>query len=338
MVLLTRQQGLHLPTGNLATAYLPWENPLKNVAFHISEMLKCKKDMTEWELLNLGQHIELNTIYALLENPDNQHYFTDGSVDPETGTAGAAAVAVTRSEAGYNETELLLKIDSTVGSMITELVAIKAVLAHCKLIRERRNKVHFYTDFLRAIYAIQNLPPTDNAEIINSIIGDISTLTKDRELHIHWLLSHAGIDFNDKANNVACRARTAGKICTNTPSRSSALTNIKKAIKVLWLDELNYDNKSAWLQHRDINPELTPAKYPTMARNTQVLCTRLKTGGLNYCYRHDETTCDYCQGAYSQFSAHHYLITCPITSKHFLPLREKLTNKEIDLPHDEKGA
>ena len=69
--------------------------------------------------------------------------------------------------------------------MITELVAIKAALAYYKL--SKCKKVHIYMDSLCAIYAIQNLPPKENIEIINNIIQDIAVITVDRELYIHPL-------------------------------------------------------------------------------------------------------------------------------------------------------
>ena len=221
--------------------------------------------------------------------------------------------------------------------MITELVAIKAALAHSKLYPDKRKKVHIYTDSLCAIHAIRNFPPKDNVELINDIIHDITIITRDRKLHIHWLPSHTGIYYNDKADEAANRARTDGKPCPINPSLSSVFSNIKTAIRNQWLKELDYDKSRSWRHYREINPKYTAATFTIKPRNLQVLCTRLKTGGLNYCYMHEETTCEYCQGAYGHFSAGHYLVTCPITSKHCQPLREMLSDEEINLPPAEQG-
>ena len=163
---------------------------------------------------------------------------------------------------------------------------------------------------------------------------DITVITGDRKLHIHWLPSHTGIHYNDKADEAANRARTDGKPCPINPSLSSVFSNIKTAIRKQWLKELEYDNSISLRLYRDINPNYTATTFIITSRNLQVLCTRLKTGGLIYCYMHEGTTCNYCQGA---FSASHYLVTCPITSKHCQPLREMLSNEEIDLPPAKQG-
>ena len=134
MIHLSQELGLQYPTSEAAVNYLPWTNPLENVTFYITELPESKKDLTEDELSTIGQTIEINKIKPLLADPDNQHYFTDGSVDPDTGTAGAAVLAVFRTNDNLIDKEILINIDTTVGSMITELVAIKAALAHSKTI------------------------------------------------------------------------------------------------------------------------------------------------------------------------------------------------------------
>ena len=72
----------------------PWTNPLQNVNFHIDLIDKPKKSLTPEEKNNLKTYIENNVINPNINNESNLNIFTDGSIDQQNKTAGAAAIFV----------------------------------------------------------------------------------------------------------------------------------------------------------------------------------------------------------------------------------------------------
>ena len=83
--------------------------------------------------------------------------------------------------------------------------------------------------------------------------------------------------------------------------------------------------------YRGLNPSFSKPVIPNVTRIQQVLLARLRTGSLNYCYQHEATKCDYCEGDFGDFNMEHYLIECPITSESCQSLRETLSNEEMSL-------
>ena len=144
---------------------------------------------------NLKIHIENNIINPNVDNELNLNIFTDGSVDQQNKTAGAAAIFISKpinntirphtdtflhniknipdyfcEDSTSNETldhlyqDLQYKCPPRSGSMVTGLIAIKKALetANDPPYSNTKQNIFLYTDSLSAIYAIQNVPPKDN--------------------------------------------------------------------------------------------------------------------------------------------------------------------------------
>ena len=170
----------------------PRTNPLQNINFHTDLIDKPKNSLTLEEKNNLKTHIENNIINPNVDKKLNLDIFTDGSVEQQNKTAGAAAIFILKpiddtsrphidtflhsiknipdyfcEDNSTNETldhlyqDFQYKCPPRSGSMVTELIAIKKALetAYDTPYSDSKQNTFIYTDSLSAIYAIQNFPP-----------------------------------------------------------------------------------------------------------------------------------------------------------------------------------
>ena len=92
--------------------------------------------------------------------PGSAVYFTDGSVDPESGTTGAAAVT--------GGTQLSSRTSDHCSSLQTELVAILHALEQAQCRPEAMVIAH--TDSRAALQVLQQPHPSDDVRLITSIL------------------------------------------------------------------------------------------------------------------------------------------------------------------------
>jgi ribonuclease HI len=145
-----------------------------------------------------------------VEFPRAVQIYTDGSLDPEMGLAGASAIIPV---AGISHEAQISDFASTV---TTELVGIELAL---KASGGSDRVVH--TDSLNAIRKIADRDPQ------NSLVVSIQALLVDREHNgnsttLHWEPSHVGIPSNEKADRAALKAAKVAvinRVCPNSTSQ-----------------------------------------------------------------------------------------------------------------------
>ena len=168
----------------------PWEPP---VAEFTATPLPASK------ALCIPQEMQQRALMAMEEitEPGGAVYFTDGSVDPEHGTSGAAAVT--------GGTQLSWRTSDHCSSLQTELVAILHALEHAH--RRPGATVVIYTDSLAALEVLQQPHHSDNVRLVTSILGSLQSLVaQGRRARLHWTPSHVEIRGNEAADETAKRA------------------------------------------------------------------------------------------------------------------------------------
>ena len=130
-------------------------------------------------------------------------YFTDGSVDPETGRTGAAIVT--------GEEVFSWRTSDGCSTIQTELVAIAAALDHAQ--RQPGQDITIFSDSLTALQALRDREPKDNVRLITHTQSRLKSLADDgRTVTLAWIPSHVGVPGNERADEGAKSALTHDRI------------------------------------------------------------------------------------------------------------------------------
>ncbi|XP_076042218.1 uncharacterized protein LOC143026105 [Oratosquilla oratoria] len=149
-----------------------------------------------------GNDLRHHTLMAVarMSEPGGAIYYIDGSVDPESGRTGAAAITA--------ETELLERTPDYCFTLQTELVAIHLGLEHTQNREEATVVLH--TDSRTAWQVLQQPRPSSNVGLVTAILGSLQSLTaQGRRVRLHWMPSHVGVRGNESADVAARRAAGA---------------------------------------------------------------------------------------------------------------------------------
>ena len=169
----------------------PWEPPLAKIS--IMETSGPKKTYDPIVLKQMA----LETIQSITPS-ESITYFTDGSVDQHSHTAGSAFVV--------NRENLKVRTSDTSSTLQTEAVAIQEALNHALI--QHNSHVVIHTDSLAAINILSQDVPRDNINLITSIIVLLRRLkAQNREVILNWVPSHIDIIGNERADREAESAR-----------------------------------------------------------------------------------------------------------------------------------
>lgn len=162
-----------------------------------------------------------------ISKDDTVHYFTDGSVDPEAESTGAAVWSTVFSG--------MWRTSNSCSTTQTELVAISKALEHATL--QHYSSIAIHTDSRAALQAIQKTKPQDNIFLITTCQAYLQRLRQlNTDVVIHWIPSHVGVQGNDNAD---LAAKTATKLfnvqLTVHPSRSQLIKKSKQVLSQLKL-------------------------------------------------------------------------------------------------------
>merc|ERR1712212_609673 len=139
----------------------------------------------------------LETIQSITPS-ESITYFTDGSVDQHSHTAGSAFVV--------NRENLKVRTSDTSSTLQTEAVAIQEALNHALI--QHNSHVVIHTDSLAAINILSQDVPRDNINLITSIIVLLRRLkAQNREVILNWVPSHIDVIGNEWADREAESAR-----------------------------------------------------------------------------------------------------------------------------------
>ena len=283
--------------------YPPWENI--GTLFKYTQLPKAKEQCSLTELKNAAI-IAINNA----EQPGSTVYYTDGTVDPDTETTGAAVYS--------NNFTGSWRTTNTASTMQTELIAIKQALLHS--ITNEVGPVTIHTDCKSAVQALQSIKIKEN----KSLIMDIQSLlyqhkNVNRQVTINWIPSHIGILGNDKADELAKSTKYINNVQIKIqPTTSQIKSMMAPAIKTNMNDEIkhhaNQGSPSAnwYIQATELIPHAITKNTP---RELAVVIHRLRLGykatwqiieGIN-------KPCNYCDEN-TDLPLLHYLLECPHTA------------------------
>ena len=202
----------------------PWEK--KSVQFSFTKLPRAKENCTMHEL-RAAATIAINEAGS----QNCTVFYTDGTVDPDSNTSGAAV---------YSDTYTACwRVSNNASTMQTELAAIRETLRYS--ISEGQGDITIHTDCKSALLALQQAKIKDNKELIH----DINNLLRqhhitDRKVHINWIPSHIGIPGNEKADELAKTTKYIDRVqITLQPSRQQ----IKRLIKPITRHSISEDVK-----------------------------------------------------------------------------------------------
>lgn len=197
-----------------ATHYTPRPPWSPKLFHHTINLPTHKKAHTTREEL---RGIALESVYS---HPTSlEHYYTDGSVQQDVQTAGAAFTC----NAGSGK----VRLTNGASTLQTELVAIKSALEHALTHSDKGIVIH--TDSKTAIQALANPHVKDNIFLTTSVLKLMQELSgRGRSVSLNWIPSHVGIVGNERADILAKEAAASLTVDITIPK---SLSQLKRLIK-----------------------------------------------------------------------------------------------------------
>ena len=282
----------------------PWES--LGVKYNYTSLPRSKELCSVEELKNAAR-----TAMNQAERPGDKIYYTDGTVDPDTNTTGAAVYS--RNFTGSWRTS------NSASTMQTELIAIKEALKHS--IQNQNENITIHTDCKSAMQALQQLKVKEN----KSLISDIQQLLYQhklahRQVTINWIPSHIGIPGNEKADELAKYTKYIDHVQINIqPTTSQIKSKLAPTIRKIMQEEVqsqvNAGSPSAtwYLKATELIPHPVTKHTP---RELAVILHRLRLG-YKANWRIIEVAlqpCNYCDDSPEE-PLLHYLLECPQTAQ-----------------------
>ena len=281
----------------------PWET--LGTVFKYTILPKAKRECTQNEL-----RMAAITAINSAEQPGATVYYTDGTVDPETQTAGAAVYS--------NHFTGCWRVSDTASTMQTELIALKQALQHS--ITNTAGPITIHTDCRSAIQALQAKRVTEN----KALIMDVKNLlyqhkSVNREVTINWIPSHIGITGNDQADELAKSTKFINNVQIRIqPTKSQVKSMIIPKIKANMVENIRHhamqgSQSATWyLSATNLIPHNITRNTP---RKEAVIMHRLRLGyKANWeIVERAIRPCNHCEEE-TEFPLLHYLLDCPHTA------------------------
>ena len=216
-------------------------------------------------------------------------------------------------------------ISGWAGSMTAELHAMQVALEQLKLNLPKDNKKFLIvTDSMSGLLALKHLDRPDNQKCICDIHKMLESLQFEWGVtgSFLWVPSHIGIEGNEAADKGAELAMSRLDLeIEEVPATLSVIkSNIKKHVNEEWKRQATTSEFYSW-----VNPDKKPVKLPKAHRWVTSRILALRNQAMNRCPWRCKNICSYCGLG---FSTEHYLLSCPISSRHASSLRDVLTEEE----------
>ena len=281
----------------------PWEPPA--ASFTATRLPAIKAACTTAEL---RQHALMAV--ARVSEPGCVTYFTDGSVDPDSGRTGAAAIT--------GSTELAVRTPDHCSTLQTELVAIQLALEHAHHRQEATVVLH--TDSRSGLQALQQPQPSDNVGLVTAILGSLQSLAaQGRRVRLNWIPSHVGVRGNEAADAAAKRAAAGPRVTRPVPP---SLRQVKARARRAAMQTTRQTHRQLEARKRQAAWYAAATDYQPLDASQQrpradgVLLQRVRLG---FCTREElydgfeGRECEHC-GRHSRRPLLHYLLSCPATA------------------------
>ena len=252
---------------------------------------------------------EVERFITELTPPGSITYFTDGSVDPISHTAGAGFVG--------DNAAVSLRVSDNASSLQAEAVAIMGALAHANL---REGHVVIHTDSRAVIDSLQHVSPSDNIFLLTIVLALCQRiLGRGRRVILNWVPSHIGIPGNERADQLADvgRGRPPEALVIH-PSRellrSRAAAAGRDAVKRLHREATGTSASARW--YMDATGYQPLALTGTIPRGTEVILHRMRLGHpcawqIIDTIGFEERCCSHCSAP--EASLLHFLLECEHT-------------------------
>ena len=281
----------------------PWEAPA--IAARYTRLPSSKNNCSREELRQLAlqdmEHLHVQGSHV---------YYTDGSVDPDSGRSGAAFITGDLSR-GWRTTDHC-------SSLQTELAAIQGALQHFESVGGQRMVLH--TDSKSALQALERGQLQDNVALITSVLS-LANNCKARGATVvfNWIPSHVGLRGNecvDVAAREAARGPTVMQHIRPSLSQSRALARrtVCSRQAALLREQEGTSRSMAWYyiatEETHVSPNLRASRV------TEVATHRLRLGyrTRDEIFRdRDPEPCNHCTSP-TVDPLLHYLLHCPRTA------------------------
>ena len=242
--------------------------------------------------------------------PNSITYYTDGSVDPDTNTTGAAVYS--------NNYTASWRLSNHASTMQTELIAILQALQNST--NEVSEATIIHTDSKAAWLALQQKKVRDNRYIIGSIKELLlQHKANNRRVVINWIPSHIGIHGNDKADELAKTTKHVDRVQIKIQPSLQQIKNYTKPI----VRKKNEEDINFWINQGSYSAIWYKASTqfipPPISKNTPrelaVIIHRLRLGYKASWEIIDnlDKPCSHCNEA-TRKPLLHYLLECSETT------------------------
>ena len=249
------------------------------------------------------------TTIAISTQPGGITYYTDGTVDPITGSTGAGVYS-SRLTASW-------RTSNSCSTLQTELTAIRLTLQYS--LQSEEGPVTIITDSKSSLQALQQKGFRENKNLLSNIIHLLHQHQRQgRPVNLSWIPSHINIHGNDMADEMAKNSLSSTTITTHIQPSLSQYKNLTNHIpKKAILNNLNHwinqgSASSTWYKN---TTKLTPPPIDRYTpRNLAVIISRLRLG-YKCCWevvQPREMQCQYCDTSPCH-PLYHYLLECPTT-------------------------
>lgn len=304
---LVRMEGWPWPQADLPAptfrAPPPWELP--SAEFTATQLPASKAVCPTAEL---RQHALM--AMARVTEPGCAIYYTDGSVDPDSGRTGAAAIT--------GGTELGVRTPDHCSTLQTELVAIQLALEHAHHRQEATVVLH--TDSKSGLRALQQPQPKDDVGLVTANLGSLQSLAaQGRRVRLNWIPSHVGVLGNEDADAAAKRAAASPQV---TKHVAPSLRQVKTRARRAAIQATRHTHQQLEARKRQAAWYAAATDYQPLDASQQqpradgVLLQRVRLG---FCAREElydgfqGQECYHC-GRNSRHPLLHYLLSCPATA------------------------
>ncbi|XP_076044928.1 uncharacterized protein LOC143027528 [Oratosquilla oratoria] len=239
-------------------------------------------------------------------------YYTDGSVDAERRTAGAAFVT--------QDTRQGVRVLGARCSMQAEGIAVGLALTHA--LNTHQSHVVVHTDSLSLIQSIQNDIHQDYVQLMTSLLFQIRSLHEQgRIVVLNWIPGHIGLPGNEEADREARKAATNHHMDGGTdvlPSRAEILTIATRTLtrREVEKHKLMAPMRPSALWYKRTSNYEKLATGMRLSRPQEVILHRLRLGYR--CFWEiagRQEDCQHC-GAVGANTLVHYLTTCTASAFH----------------------
>ena len=301
------------------TAPAPWESPTLGITFTALPASKAQcapQEMRQRALMRMNE----------LHGPSCAVYFTDGSVDPTKGTAGAAFVSQEVSEAW--------RTSDHCSTLQVELVGILGALTHAQTRDESSIIIH--TDSRAALQTLLQPQHKDNVSLVTNILGLANRLAHSgKQIQLNWIPSHVGICGNMRADDAARRATMRPNIdCAVRLSLRQTKERIRGATWAIAHRQRQIAagtlRSVAWYAKTSNGASLDPTFQ--RKRRDAVLLHRLRLGYRTWdeiASPREPRQCEHCRYLAS-YPLLHYLLECPSTVGLRRPLTAPTPASQVD--------